>query len=157
MKITLISIGKQHDEVLANAILNFTKRLNNYFIADWLLLSSPKNASSLSITDLKNEEAKLLLSKLNKEDVVVLLDETGKQFSSIELAHYLQQQANASAKKLVFVIGGAFGVNDAVKQRANFIWSLSKLVFPHMLVRLILAEQLYRACTILKNEKYHHI
>lgn len=157
MKITLISIGKQHDDALVQAITNFTKRLNNYFTADWLLLATPKNAATLAIADLKKEEAKILLSKLNKEDVVVLLDEEGKQLSSIDLANYLQQQANASIKRIVFIIGGAFGVDVAIKQRANLMWSLSKLVFPHMLVRLILAEQLYRACTILKNEKYHHI
>lgn len=157
MKITLISIGKQHDDALVQAITNFTKRLNNYFTSEWLLLATPKNAASLSIQDLKKEEAKLLLSKTSKEDVVVLLDETGKQFSSTELANYIQQQANLSIKKLVFIIGGAFGVDETIKQRANLIWSLSKLVFPHMLVRLILVEQLYRACTILKNEKYHHV
>lgn len=156
MKITLISIGKQHDESLVQSITNFTMRLNNYFVSEWLLIPTPKNAASLDIVDLKKEEAKLLLSKLAKEDVVILLDEIGKQFSSIDLAKYLQQQANISAKKLIFIIGGAFGVDETIKQRANLIWSLSKLVFPHMLVRLILAEQLYRACTILKNEKYHH-
>ncbi len=157
MKITLISIGKQHDDFLAQAITNFTKRLNNYFTVNWLLVASPKNAASLAIADLKKEEAKILLSKLSKEDVVVLLDEEGKQLSSIDLANYLQQQANTSIKKIVFIIGGAFGVDVSIKQRANLVWSLSKLVFPHMLVRVILAEQLYRACTILKNEKYHHL
>lgn len=98
----------------------------------------------------------MILEQIRKEDLLVLLDERGKQLSSPELAQFIQQKANSSVKNLVFLIGGAFGVDNAVTQRADFVWSLSKLVFPHMLVRLILAEQVYRACTILKNEKYHH-
>ncbi|MBY0347520.1 MAG: 23S rRNA (pseudouridine(1915)-N(3))-methyltransferase RlmH, partial [Hydrotalea flava] len=78
-------------------------------------------------------------------------------FTSVALAEFFQQRANAGHKKIIFLIGGAFGVDDVILNRADFVWSLSKLVFPHMLVRLILAEQVYRACTILKNEKYHHL
>ena len=81
---------------------------------------------------------------------------SGKQLTSIELANFISQKATAGVRSMIFLIGGAYGVNDEIKQRANFTWSLSKLVFPHMLVRLILAEQVYRACTILRNEKYHH-
>jgi 23S rRNA (pseudouridine1915-N3)-methyltransferase len=87
----------------------------------------------------------------------VLLDERGKNFTSPQLANFIQQRANESTKKIVFLIGGAFGVDASITQRANLVWSLSNLVFPHMLVRLILAEQVYRACTILRNEKYHHV
>jgi 23S rRNA (pseudouridine1915-N3)-methyltransferase len=86
----------------------------------------------------------------------VLLDEKGKQMSSTQLATFIEQRANSSIRQLVFLIGGAFGVDDLLKSRANFTWSLSPLVFPHQLVRLILAEQIYRACTIIRNEKYHH-
>ena len=106
--------------------------------------------------ELKKQEAKLILQNLTSDDYLILLDERGKQFSSTELAKFIQQRANESSKRLVFLIGGAFGTDETVAKRANFTWGLSKLVFPHMLVRLILAEQLYRACTILKNEKYHH-
>ena len=86
----------------------------------------------------------------------ILLDEKGKNISSPQLANIIQQRANESCKQLVFLIGGAFGVDETIVQRANFTWSLSNLVFPHMLVRFMLAEQVYRACSILRNEKYHH-
>jgi len=105
---------------------------------------------------LKKEEAALVMEQLQKEDVLVLLDERGKEFTSPELAAFIQQKANASVKRLVFLIGGAYGADKQIMDHASVNWSLSKLVFPHMLVRLILAEQLYRACTILRNEKYHH-
>jgi len=93
---------------------------------------------------------------LTKEDYLVLLDERGKQISSPELAGFLQQRANESTKRVVFLIGGAFGVDESVMKRADYTWSFSKLVFPHMLVRLVLSEQIYRACSIIRNEKYHH-
>jgi 23S rRNA (pseudouridine1915-N3)-methyltransferase len=105
---------------------------------------------------LKKQEAKLILAQINTDDFLVLLDERGKQLSSPQLANFIQQRANESTKTIVFLIGGAFGVEGSVFERANFTWSLSPLVFPHMLVRLILSEQLYRACTILRGEKYHH-
>lgn len=104
----------------------------------------------------KAKEAESILSSLKKEDYLVLLDERGKQLSSEGLASFIQQRANESEKNIVFLIGGAFGVSDAVFKRADFSWSLSALVFPHQLVRLILAEQVYRACSIIRNEKYHH-
>ena len=110
----------------------------------------------LSQMDLKKQEAQTILEWLNKDAYVILLDERGKQLTSPELADFLQQRANKSVKKLIFLIGGVYGVDESIFTRANYTWSLSKLVFPHMLVRLMLAEQLYRACTILKNEKYHH-
>jgi len=93
---------------------------------------------------------------LSKEDYLVALEERGKQISSEGLASFIQARANESVRNLVFLIGGAYGLDEAVLKRAQFKWSLSELVFPHQLVRLILAEQVYRACTILKNEKYHH-
>jgi len=157
MKLQFINIGKPHDEALKKAIDDFTRRVNNYYKAEWIIIPPLKNAASLSPNILKEQEAQALLSKLEKDDFLVLLDETGKQLSSVELANFISQKANTSTRSLVFLIGGAFGVSDAVKQRANFSWSLSKLVFPHMIARLILAEQVYRACTILRNEKYHHV
>lgn len=156
MKIQFWSIGKPHDDNLKNAIDDFTKRINNYYKAEWLIIPPLKNTASLSTNNLKDLEAQLLFSKISKDDFLVLLDETGKQFTSVELANFISQKTNARIRSIIFLIGGAYGVNDEIKQRANFLWSLSKLVFPHMLVRLILAEQVYRACTILRNEKYHH-
>lgn len=156
MKLQLWSVGKSHEPYAHAGIEDFTRRLNKYFPAQWNLVAPPKNAASLSEPTLKKAEAELILQALQKDDYLVLLDERGKQLSSPELATFLQQRANESTRQLVFLIGGAFGVDESIRQRANFCWSFSKLVFPHMLVRLVLAEQLYRACTILRNEKYHH-
>ena len=157
MKIRLISVGKPHDTYVKAGITDFTQRISKYFKVDWVIIPSAKNAASLSAQALKKAEAPLILSQLDKDDYLVLLDERGKQYTSTELASFLQQKANESHKQLVFLIGGAFGVDDSVANRAQLSWSLSPLVFPHMLVRLILSEQLYRACTIIRNEKYHHI
>jgi len=156
MKFQFWSIGKPHEEYVKKGIEDFTKRIRNYFTVEWMIIPPPKNAPSLPGGDLKKQEARLVLSKLSKEDFFVLLDENGIQFNSEELAQFISQKASASTRSLIFLIGGAFGVSDEIKQRADFTWSLSKLVFPHMLVRLILAEQVYRACSILRNEKYHH-
>ncbi len=156
MKMQFWSVGKVHETYAKAGIEEFTKRLNNYFSADWHIISSPKNAANLSEPDLKKAEAAIILQQLQKDDYLILLDERGKQLSSPELAQWIQQRANESTKRIVFLIGGAFGVDETVMKRADYTWSLSKLVFPHMLVRLVLAEQVYRACTILRNEKYHH-
>jgi len=156
MKLQLWSIGKAHEAYAKAGIEEFTGRINKYFTADWHIIAPPKNAAVLSESDLKKAEAVILLQQLQKDDFLVLLDERGKQFSSPELAAFLQQRANESSKRVIFLIGGAFGVDDTVMKRADFTWSLSKLGFPHMLVRLLLAEQIYRACSILRNEKYHH-
>ncbi len=156
MKILFCSAGKAHETYVKQGISDFTSRVNKYFSAEWLLIAPPKNAYSMSEDELKKKEAKNILSAFRADDYIVLLDERGKQMSSADLAIFMQQRANESIKRIVFLIGGAYGVNEAVIKKANYTWSLSKLVFPHMLVRLILAEQVYRACTILRNEKYHH-
>ncbi len=157
MKLRLISVGKPHEPYVKEGINDFTQRINKYFKADWLIIPTPKTAPSLSETELKKAEAALILHQIEKDDYLILLDERGKSFSSPQLAQFIQQRANESNKQLVFLIGGAFGVDPLVTNRAQQVWSLSQLVFPHMLARLILSEQLYRACTIIRNEKYHHI
>jgi len=157
MKFKLISIGKQHEKYIKEGVEDFTARIQKYYPAEWQIIAPPKNAASLSESELKKAESVLVLSQLQKDDFLILLDEKGKMISSVELSALLQQRTNESSKKLVFLIGGAFGVDASLRDRANFTWSLSKLVFPHMLVRLILAEQVYRACTIARNEKYHHL
>jgi 23S rRNA (pseudouridine1915-N3)-methyltransferase len=156
MKFQFWSVGKNHEPYVKEGIELFTKRISNYYAVEWNILPMPKNAASLSETDLKKKEGEMITGFLQKEDWLVLLEETGKQLTSEELAHFIQQRANESIKSMVFLIGGAYGVSEAVKKRANYSWSLSKLVFPHQLVRLILAEQIYRACSINRNEKYHH-
>ena len=157
MRFQFINIGKPHDEALKKAIDDVTKRVNNYYHTDWLIIPPIKNAASLPEAELKKQEGKIILNKIAKDDFLILLDETGKQLTSIELANFIAQKTTVSIRSLTFLIGGAFGVSDEVRKRANFTWSLSNLVFPHMIVRLILAEQVYRACTILRNEKYHHV
>jgi 23S rRNA (pseudouridine1915-N3)-methyltransferase len=156
MKIRFWSIGKSHEKYIKEGVEDFTGRISRYYKVEWTIIPPPKNAGLLSEADLKKQEGEIILQWLSDDDYLVLLDERGKNISSEELSGLLQQRANESTKSVVFLVGGAFGVDDKVIKRANFTWSLSKLVFPHMLVRLILAEQVYRACTILRNEKYHH-
>jgi len=156
MKILVCSFGKSHEIYIREGIAIFSDRIQHYFPISWQILSPPKQAANMDATVLKEEEGKKILEFLQPTDKLILLDERGKNLHSPELANLLQQHADQGTKNLVFLIGGAFGVSDAVKKRADFCWSLSNLVFPHMLVRLILAEQLYRACTIMRNEKYHH-
>lgn len=156
MKIRFISIGKSHEKYIREGVEDFTNRISKYFRVEWTIVPPVRNAASLNESDLKKQEAVEVLQLLQDDDYLVLLDERGKNITSIELSELVQKRANESAKNVVFLVGGAFGVHDTIAKRANFTWSLSKLVFPHMLVRLILAEQVYRACTILRNEKYHH-
>jgi 23S rRNA (pseudouridine1915-N3)-methyltransferase len=156
MKIACWSVGKTHESYIKEGVKLFTDRLQHYFKTEWTLLPVPKSTGMLSEMDLRRKEAEMILDWLEKDDYLVLLDEKGRSLSSEGLATFLQTRANESTKRIVFLIGGAYGVDEMVKKRANFCWSLSTLVFPHQLVRLILSEQLYRAATILRNEKYHH-
>jgi 23S rRNA (pseudouridine1915-N3)-methyltransferase len=156
MKIRFWSIGKAHDSYVKEGVAEFTKRISKYFPVEWTIIPVPKNAAMLSELDLKKREGETILQWLKPDDYLIALDEHGKQFSSEGLSELLQERASASTKNLVFLIGGAFGLDAAVLKKAKMKWSLSQLTFPHQLVRLILAEQVYRACTILQNEKYHH-
>jgi 23S rRNA (pseudouridine1915-N3)-methyltransferase len=156
MKLQFWAIGKNNEPYIRTGVEAFTERINKYFKAEWNIIPVPKNAGMLSEMDLKKRAGETILEWLGKDDYLVALDERGKQFSSEKLAKFIQARANESIKKIVFVIGGAFGLDDMVLIRANYKWSLSELTFPHQLVRLIVAEQIYRACTIIKNEKYHH-
>lgn len=153
MKIAFFSVGKAHESYIKEGVLNFTQRISHYYPVEWLLIAPAKATEPNQI---KKAEAQSILKALQPSDILILLDETGKMLSSPGLAKLIQQKANQSAQKIVFLIGGAYGVAEEIKKRAQFTWSLSELVFPHMLVRLILAEQVYRACSILANEKYHH-
>lgn len=156
MKIQIWSVGKSNETYVKAGIEEFSARIGRYYPLQWNILPVPKNAGTLSEQELPRREAEMILGLLKKDDFLVALDRRGKQIPCEELAALIQSAANNSVKNLVFLIGGAYGLDKPVLQRANFSWSLSQLVFPHQLVRLILAEQLYRACTIIKNEKYHH-
>jgi 23S rRNA (pseudouridine1915-N3)-methyltransferase len=156
MKLQFWSIGKNHEAYIKAGVEEFTRRIANYYPVEWVIIPPPKNAGMMSEMDLKKKEGETILKWLSKEDYLVVLDEKGKQLTSEGLADFLQKRSRDNVKSLVFLIGGAFGLDASVLQAARFRWSLSTLVFPHQLVRLILAEQIYRACTILRNEKYHH-
>jgi len=156
MKIWFWSIGKSNESYVKEGIADFTKRISRYFPVEWTIIPVPKNSGMLSEMDLKKKEGETILQWLKQDDYLIALDEHGKQFSSEGLSEFLQERASGSTKNLVFLIGGAFGLDATVLKRAQLKWSLSQLTFPHQLARLILAEQVYRACTILQNEKYHH-
>jgi len=157
MKLHFWSVGKPHESYVKEGIDMFTKRISNYFPVQWSIIPMPKNAGSMNEADMKKKEGEAILNMLQKDDYLVALDEKGEQFNSEGLAKFIQQRANDATRNIVFLIGGAYGLNMEVLKRANLTWSLSPLVFPHQLVRLILAEQVYRACTINRNEKYHHV
>lgn len=156
MKIAFWALGKQHEAYVKEGVEEFSGRIGNYFRLDWELIPVPKDAAHLAPNELKKKEAAVILPKIAKEDYLVALEERGRQLTSEGLAAFIQGRANAGTRRVIFLIGGAYGLDETVLRRANTLWSLSQLVFPHQLVRLILAEQVYRACTIMKNEKYHH-
>ncbi len=156
MKIYFWSVGKAHESFVKEGIEIFTKRISHYYPVTWKIFPSAKNAAILSEDQIRNAEATQILNSIGQEDILVALDENGKQWTSPEVASLIQQKANGGTKNLIFLIGGAYGLHDKVLNVCSSKWSLSKLVFPHQLVRLVLAEQVYRACTIIRNEKYHH-
>jgi len=156
MKIAFWSIGKNNEPYIKEGVDEFTRRISRYFKVGWNIIPVPKNAGMLNEFDLKKKEGKMIIEWLKEDDYLIVLDERGKQMNSEGLANFIQARANESTKQIIFLIGGAYGIDEAVLKRADYKWSLSQLVFPHQLVRLILAEQVYRACTILRNEKYHH-
>jgi 23S rRNA (pseudouridine1915-N3)-methyltransferase len=156
MKITIACFGKAHESYIKEGVALFCKRIGHYYPIDWLILPSPKDAQNLTELIYKKKEAELLVAKLLKDDYIIALDERGKMLSSPQLGEQINKAALQSAKRLVFIIGGAYGIDDSILSKAQLKWSLSQLVFPHQLVRLILAEQIYRACSINNNEKYHH-
>ena len=156
MKIQLWSIGKTHETYVREGVEEFTKRILKYYPVEWKIFSNARQTVNTEENDIKKNEAQTILQALQKDDYLVLLDENGKQISSPQLASFIESRANSSVRQVIFLIGGAFGVDENIKTRSNFIWSFSQLVFPHQLVRLMLVEQIYRACTIIRNEKYHH-
>ena len=149
--IKVICIGKKHEPWVLEGITRYCKRLRAPYDAKWELLPH----SALTDTAARNEESERIIQRLKPTDYVILLDEHGKAFDSPALSAKLQQLF-VESKSIVFVIGGAYGVNDELMRRANLVWSLSPLVFPHQLVRLILAEQLYRAQQVASGHPYHH-
>ena len=157
MKIYFWSVGKAHEAYIKEGIEIFTKRISHYYPIEWKIFPSAKNASQLTEEEIKRLEGISLANSLQKEDILIALDENGNQWNSLELAGFIQKKANESSKNIIFLIGGAYGLHVDILKKSHQKWSLSKLVFPHQLVRLILAEQIYRACTINRNDKSHHL
>ncbi|MEE1962535.1 23S rRNA (pseudouridine(1915)-N(3))-methyltransferase RlmH [Allomuricauda taeanensis] len=156
MQITLIAIGKTDKAELEQLIDLYEKRLKHYIKFEFVVLPDIKNRKNLSEAQQKEKEGELILSQLQPTDTLILLDEKGKQYSSLEFADYLQKKMNSGLKNLVLAIGGPYGFSDAVYAKCNGKISLSKMTFSHQMVRLFLVEQLYRGFTILRNEPYHH-
>lgn len=151
----MLAVGKKHEDWVAPGIARFEKRLRKPFTVEFVFVSHSASDSDVA----RDDESERMLAKISTHDTVVLLDERGTNFDSPQLAQKLQlglEQAASRGGQLTVVIGGAYGVNDALRERADVIWSLSNLVLPHQLVRLVLIEQIYRAQEILHNRGYHH-
>lgn len=157
MQVELIVIGKTNATYLQTGIAEYIGRLKHYVPFAMKVIPDIKNAKSLSQEQLKVKEGELILKILEKSDFLVLMDEKGKTFSSVEFSKYIQNHMLSGRKRVIFVIGGAYGFSQDVYQRANGKVALSKMTFSHQMVRLIFVEQLYRAMTILKGEPYHHL
>ena len=155
MKTILILMGKTTDKHFQAGISDYAERIAHYMPFDIVTIPELRNTKSLSEDQQKTMEGELILKQLQPSDTLVLLDEHGKEFRSIELAKWLEQKQQ-TARRLVFVIGGPYGFSEAIYKRANEQLSLSKLTFSHQMVRLVFTEQIYRACTIIKGEPYHH-
>lgn len=156
MNIKLLVIGKTDDAYLQKLIETYQRRLKFYVNYEMEVLSDIKNVKNLSEEQQKTKEAELILKKIETSDYVVLLDENGKEYTSVQFSEFLQKKMNAGIRQLTFIIGGAYGFSEEIYNRANEKCSLSKMTFSHQMVRLIFTEQLYRGFTILKNEPYHH-
>ncbi|SNR31743.1 23S rRNA (pseudouridine(1915)-N(3))-methyltransferase RlmH [Lutibacter flavus] len=156
MKIKLLAIGKTDDKNLQTLIEVYQNRLKHYINFQLEVIPDIKNVKNLSEQQQKDKEGELILKKLAPTDELILLDENGKEFKSIEFSKYLQKKMNSGIKQLIFVIGGPYGFSDEVYKKSKGKISFSKMTFSHQMIRLFVVEQVYRAFTILKNEPYHH-
>ncbi len=156
MKITLLAIGKTDDKNLQTLTAAYSKRLKHYLSFSFEIIPDIKNSKNLSEKLQKQAEGQEILKRLQPSDNLILLDENGKQFSSVGFSQFLQKKMNSGLKNLVFVIGGPYGFSDEIYERSNGKISLSKMTFSHQMVRVFFVEQLYRGFTILRNEPYHH-
>ena len=155
MKTELLLVGKTVNKHFIAGINDYVERTNHYMPFNITVIPELKNTKALTEVQQKEREGDLILQKLQSSDTVVLLDEHGKELRSIEFADWLQRKQNTT-RRLVFIIGGPYGFSKAVYERANERLSLSKMTFSHQMVRLIFCEQIYRACTIIRGEPYHH-
>lgn len=156
MTIKLLAIGKTDSSQLQELIEVYQKRLDHYIKFEIELIPDLKKTKNLSEDQQREKEGELILKRLGPTDVLLLFDERGKHYSSVEFSAFLQKKMNTGIKQLVFLIGGPYGFSNAVYSKASGKISLSKMTFSHQMVRLFITEQIYRAFTILKNEPYHH-
>jgi 23S rRNA (pseudouridine1915-N3)-methyltransferase len=156
MNIKVLAIGKTDNKNLQALIEEYTKRLGFYIKFDLDIIPDIKNAKNLSESEQKIKEGQLILNKLSPTDYLILLDENGKEFSSIGFSEFLQKKMNSGLKTIVFVIGGPYGFSEEVYKKAEEKVSLSQMTFSHQMIRLFVIEQIYRGFTILNNEPYHH-
>jgi 23S rRNA (pseudouridine1915-N3)-methyltransferase len=156
MKIHYLSFATPDDKYLTIGCEIYRKRIPHYISFSHEIISPLKNTKSLNENQQKDKEGEILLSKINDSDYVVLLDELGTEFTSIEFSKFIQQRMLSGIKRVVFITGGPYGFSNSVYQRENFKFALSKMTFSHQMVQLIFLEQFYRAMTILKGEPYHH-
>lgn len=156
MNIKLVVVGKTEEKYLKEGVDIFEKRLKFYIPYEMIVIPSLKDTKNLSPQMVKEKEGDLILKQVSKYDKLVLFDETGKEFRSLEYSDFLQKQMNAGIKTLCFVVGGAFGFSDEVYKKADQLISISNMTFSHQMIRLLIVEQLYRAFTILRNEPYHN-
>lgn len=155
MKTLLILVGKTNDKHFAAGISEYVQRINHYMPFETVTIPELKNTKNITENQQKQAEGELIAKYLQPSDCVVLMDEHGKEYRSMEFARWLTQKQN-TVRRLVFIIGGPYGFSQQVYDRADDMVSLSKMTFSHQMVRLIFTEQLYRACTIIKGEPYHH-
>lgn len=156
MKITLAVVGKTSTGYIEQGVTEYVRRLSHYVTFDIQYVADLKNTKNLTEEQQKTSEGKLILQMLDRGDFVVLLDEHGREYRSIEFASYVQKRMSSGLRRVVFVVGGPYGFSQDVYDRANDKLSLSKMTFSHEMIRLIFTEQLYRAYTILNHEPYHH-
>ncbi|HOU95450.1 MAG TPA: 23S rRNA (pseudouridine(1915)-N(3))-methyltransferase RlmH [Bacteroidales bacterium] len=156
MKIILLLTGKTTEKYIIEGVSNYSKRIARLVNFEIITIPDLRNTGNMTIEEVKLKEGKQILNSLTDSDYTVLLDEKGKQLRTIEFAQELEQWFMKSAKRIVFITGGAWGVSDEIFKRADNVLALSRMTFPHQLVRLLFAEQLYRALSIIKGTPYHH-
>ena len=156
MKTNLVIVGKTNEKWLKAGIDEYLNRIGKYIPFSIILIDDIKNRTNMPEMMIKIKEGEMILKKISPNDMMILLDENGKLFSSVEFADFIQKQMNLSVRNIFFVIGGAYGFSKAVYDRCNYKISLSSMTFSHQLARLVFAEQFYRALTIINNEPYHN-
>lgn len=156
MHIEIWSVGKENEPFIEPGLQYYFQKIKPYNSIELVILQPAKKLATTDVERAKQVEEDMILKKLQPHHYLILLDERGRQLNSVQWAQQFQQCMNQGVKNLILLIGGAYGVSDAVRLKARQTWSLSTLVFPHQLVRLILAEQVYRAFSILNNSPYHH-